>query len=179
MKTLHIYMRLVFLGLSLLSCQKSQVEPIHQPPTHFASSPVSVLFDYSDPKLIGLDPLDRPVYLINQIGFSENNLINYGYAYSNLDEDFSNGRIIKTEKVNSNLYVITYFGENFEPIGSITIGPNNQMDFSFAGWGDDTMECLEDAYSNHGWISVWATIQTAFIPQTGVALSLACAIINL
>lgn len=36
-------------------------------------------------------------------------------------------------------------------------------------WGDRTMDCLGDVYSNHGWLSVWATIQTGFLPQTGAA----------
>ncbi|PIY09741.1 MAG: hypothetical protein COZ17_12090 [Flavobacteriaceae bacterium CG_4_10_14_3_um_filter_33_47] len=38
-----------------------------------------------------------------------------------------------------------------------------------------TANCLVDAYSNHGWVSVWAFVQTAFIPATGVALAAACA----
>lgn len=46
------------------------------------------------------------------------------------------------------------------------------------GWGEDTMGCLSDAYTNHGWISVWATIQTAFIPETAVAFAAYCAVIN-
>jgi hypothetical protein len=46
------------------------------------------------------------------------------------------------------------------------------------GWGEDTMGCLSDAYTNHGWASVWVTIQTAFIPETAVAFAAACAIKN-
>lgn len=168
----------ILLGIILISCNRFEEEfnTGKNPPTFLASSPVQ--FDYSDPKYIGQDPLDRPVYLLNQIGFDQNNPVNYGYSYSNLSGDFSNGRIIKTEQIN-NLFYFTYFNENFQPIGTIILGPNGQMDFSFAGWGNDTMGCLEDVYSNQGWISVWATIQTAFIPQTGAAFAIACAINNL
>lgn len=38
------------------------------------------------------------------------------------------------------------------------------------------MNCMTDLYSNRGWISVWASIQTAFIPQTAVAVAATCAI---
>lgn len=47
------------------------------------------------------------------------------------------------------------------------------------GWGKATMACLADAYTNHGAISLWATIQSAFIPQTAAALAIACGIKNL
>ena len=45
--------------------------------------------------------------------------------------------------------------------------------------GRDTMDCVVDAYGNHGWISVWITVQSAFIPQTAAAIAGACAIKNL
>jgi len=41
--------------------------------------------------------------------------------------------------------------------------------------GQATADCISDAYSNHGWVSVWATIQSAIIPQTAVAIAAACA----
>ncbi|HMM04951.1 MULTISPECIES: hypothetical protein [unclassified Dysgonomonas] len=37
------------------------------------------------------------------------------------------------------------------------------------------MDCIDDAYTNHGWASVFLTIETAFIPWTGVAIAAACA----
>lgn len=47
-----------------------------------------------------------------------------------------------------------------------------------SGCGQATQDCITDAYSNHGWVSVWATIQSAFIPQTAVAIAAACAVKN-
>ncbi len=44
--------------------------------------------------------------------------------------------------------------------------------------GQAIMDCITDAYSNHGWVSVWATVQSAVIPQTAVAIALACAVKN-
>ena len=45
--------------------------------------------------------------------------------------------------------------------------------------GQDTMDCIQHAYSRNGWISTWAWIQTGFIPITGVAIAGACLIKNL
>jgi len=46
------------------------------------------------------------------------------------------------------------------------------------GCGQATMDCITDAYSNHGWTSVWATVQSIFVPATGAAIAGACAIKN-
>ncbi|HPR20530.1 MAG TPA: hypothetical protein PLH60_08245 [Proteiniphilum sp.] len=45
-------------------------------------------------------------------------------------------------------------------------------------WGKGTAECLSDAYSNHGWSSVFAFVSTAFVPQVAAGLGIACAIRN-
>lgn len=42
--------------------------------------------------------------------------------------------------------------------------------------GGAVMNCMADVYSNHGWLSVWVTVQTGFLPQTGAAFAIACAI---
>lgn len=47
-----------------------------------------------------------------------------------------------------------------------------------AGCGQATMDCVTDVYSNHGWGSVWATVQSIFIPATGAAIVGACAVKN-
>lgn len=47
-----------------------------------------------------------------------------------------------------------------------------------SGCGDGTAHCIQDAYSNHGWISVWAFVQTAFIPWTAAGIAAACAVHN-
>lgn len=46
------------------------------------------------------------------------------------------------------------------------------------GCGQRTMNCMIDLYSNHGWLSVWATVQTAFIPATAGAVAATCAVHN-
>lgn len=45
--------------------------------------------------------------------------------------------------------------------------------------GQAVANCIADAYANHGWLSVWAFVQTAVIPETAVAIAAACAAQNL
>lgn len=49
----------------------------------------------------------------------------------------------------------------------------NCYDYSY---GDGVMACMEDVYSNHGFLSLWVSVQSAFIPQTALAFAVACAI---
>lgn len=42
--------------------------------------------------------------------------------------------------------------------------------------GQSAMNCVTDLYSNHGWISIWTAVQTAFLPQTAVAAAATCVI---
>lgn len=42
------------------------------------------------------------------------------------------------------------------------------------GGGAAVMGCITDAYSNHGWVSVWLTVQSAFIPATAAGIALGC-----
>ncbi len=41
--------------------------------------------------------------------------------------------------------------------------------------GQKVMNCIMDAYSNHGWLSVYIWVQSIYLPQTSVAIGLACA----
>ncbi len=45
---------------------------------------------------------------------------------------------------------------------------------SRGGCGQAVMNCITDAYSNHGWTSFWVTIQSIFLPSTGVAIAIGC-----
>jgi hypothetical protein len=47
-----------------------------------------------------------------------------------------------------------------------------------AGCGYAVNECVKDVYNNHGWLSTWAYVQSAFIPATAAAFAVACAAKN-
>ena len=41
---------------------------------------------------------------------------------------------------------------------------------------DKVADCIGDAYSNHGWMSVWLTVQSACLPETTIAIAAACVV---
>ena len=43
---------------------------------------------------------------------------------------------------------------------------------------DKVADCIGDAYSNHGWVSVWLTVQSACLPETTIAIAAACVVKN-
>lgn len=43
-----------------------------------------------------------------------------------------------------------------------------------SGCGQCVANCIADAYTNHGWVSVWAFIQSIFIPATGAGIAIGC-----
>ncbi|NOT51025.1 MAG: hypothetical protein HOP10_07085 [Chitinophagaceae bacterium] len=43
-----------------------------------------------------------------------------------------------------------------------------------SGCGNCVSNCISDAYTNHGWVSVWAFIQSIFVPATGVGIAIGC-----
>jgi hypothetical protein len=70
--------------------------------------------------------------------------------------------------VNNNNGVFTY------KISDVNFGgvhPNVAAEW---GCGQCVANCINDAYSNHGWASVWAIVQSIFIPATGVGITLGC-----
>lgn len=112
---------------------------------------IEIIFSKSD-----LEEYQYSAYLKNNQGI-------YGQFYMNINAD-------------DIYYNITYYPINGESF-SIKI---NKLDGTFVkqitkSAGQRTMDCIQDAYSNHGWVSVWVTVQSIFIPMTGVAIAAACA----
>ncbi len=46
------------------------------------------------------------------------------------------------------------------------------------GCGQAVADCISDAYTKKGWVSVWAFIQTAFIPATAIGIAAGCVAAN-
>ena len=40
--------------------------------------------------------------------------------------------------------------------------------------GQAAMNCFADAYLNNGYLSLWASVQTAFLPWTAAAIAAGC-----
>ncbi|WP_305952108.1 hypothetical protein [Emticicia oligotrophica] len=113
---------------------------------------------------------------------------NYSLVVYKVGEEIQSPMLLETEKGNS----VKYFDLNSGH--SYGIG-NEQQNFKFVYYtspdfsknarilsvkdcGQGTALCIQDAYSNHGWVSVWAVVQSAFIPATAAAIAIACASAN-
>ena len=57
--------------------------------------------------------------------------------------------------------------------GGLQAGANLKSSSS-GGVGQAVANCISAAYTNNGWLSVWAFVQTAFIPETALAIAGAC-----
>ncbi len=71
------------------------------------------------------------------------------------------------------------FEKNNDEVRSVRMNINtpNQTG-KITGCGNAVALCIQDAYSNHGWGSVYVFLQTLALPQTGAAIAAACAIKN-
>jgi hypothetical protein len=150
-------------------------------------------FTYDELALAWVNGEKGRVIVANQTGFDRNNDVNYGMAYFMDDDEIIGSLMVKMERTASETLRVSYY--NLEERAALCVAfdirsqtiragitDDNGMQKSTGevdGWGKNTMACLADAYTNHGAISVWATVQTAFIPQTAAALAIACGIKNL
>ena len=124
--------------------------------------------------------------LLNQDGFKESNSSNYGFAVSIKDNVFGEISLVQTERAIDGKLIINYFSKYMQLVSSVELNPELKS-FSFKSGskenlrlmcGDAVAGCLADAYTNHGWVSVWAFVQTAFIPATALGLTAGCAALN-
>lgn len=124
---------------------------------------------------------------------SINDDINYSVTFNSEEDTIFKALLIKSSKVDDKLLVeyfnfegkllftniVDYNNQNviFE-LPNINSNVQNRNDGYPCGnsWGQNTADCLANVYSNHGWLSVWATVQTAFIPQTAAAFAVVCAV---
>tara|TARA_B110001469_G_C9624403_1_gene311508 strand:- start:670 stop:1296 length:627 start_codon:yes stop_codon:yes gene_type:complete len=141
-----------------------------------------VQFDFSQLHIVG-DP-ENNQFLVNQMDYDPNLDMNFGLTMA-LNEygEFVNPMILQT---NSETHQINYYNVEFVLQMTVNLNVTNQtvsvthvaIPGAQGSWGQNTMDCITDAYSNHGWISVWAWVQTAFIPMTGAAIAASCAMAN-
>lgn len=120
-------------------------------------------------------------YYILQTGFDECNNSNYGlFNAMNKNGDFGKPLIIKTEKFGEDK-IISYYNDANQLIVSLKLVSATEtvevLSLKSANDnGQETADCIVDAYSNHGWISSWLWVQTLIIPTTGVIIAADCAL---
>ncbi|WP_282053363.1 hypothetical protein [Maribacter luteus] len=128
----------------------------------------------------------------NDLGSKENIAITFMDDGS--DSGLLKGMIIKTIDISENVKKMEYYNfddqllfttvlDNINQTTKIVRSIEKDKSKSESGkwytcgdsYGEKTVDCLDDVYTNHGWLSVWASVQSAFIPATAAALAGACA----
>ena len=72
--------------------------------------------------------------------------------------------------------ITTINNYNLSTYSISTVSGNYMISSSLRACGQATANCIADVYVNHGWLSVWAQVQSFLIPETGVAIAGVCAI---
>ncbi|WP_146064336.1 hypothetical protein [Algoriphagus boritolerans] len=124
--------------------------------------------------------------VLNQDGFGEERQSNYGLVVPILNGELGDFMFIQTLKLDNGQLEINYFSKNHKLVSSISLDPKSEAILVNSGpdpnarllCGEGVAGCIADAYTNHGWISVWAFVQTAFIPATAAGIAAGCAYLN-
>ncbi len=132
------------------------------------------------------------VYSVNLINHDDAKLISLNLSSKNLNEAYTlssfiskkgESRTMLTKIDKANKLIVYYFLEDREFV-SVDIasrgtqtGRLNSLNAALrtSGWGQRTMDCITDAYSNYGWASVAAWVVSAFQPSVAVAIAAVCA----
>lgn len=113
-----------------------------------------------------------------EIIFGKSDIEEYQYIAYLIDKNGIYNQFYMNVVEDDTFYNLNYYPVDNEPF-SFKInkfdGTLIKPQITKASAGQRTMDCIDDAYSNHGWVSVWLTIQSIAIPWTGVAIAAACA----
>lgn len=122
---------------------------------------------------------------------SNSNLVGYGFVMYTNGTQIIKPTIVKTYKNSYLKYfdlteglittINNYTSSSFtftNTYGNYIAGGGGMKAQLATGCGQGTANCMADAYVNHGWASVWISVQTAFIPWTAAAIAGACAVHN-
>jgi len=117
-------------------------------------------------KAISRESVDEDIIVYYMI---DNSIVNQ----SSINIDLSNTStiIIRFTNMITNEVTELYLDKDWNMMTELTTR-------GFKDWGRGTAECLSDAYTNHGWSSVFALVSTAFVPQVAAGFGIACSIRN-
>ncbi len=145
----------------------------------------NVEFDFTNLKVSYIDNHLDTAIVANQTSTGKDEGIEYGLGFAIDEGEITGAMIIGTEDADGEQKTIHHYDIYGNPVVSISL---DEQDETFAfnnkqggtkSWGHDTMDCITDTYSKNGWVSVWAWVQTAFVPATGAAIAGYCAATNM
>ena len=113
--------------------------------------------------------------VINSNDFDEKKPSNFALQVYYPNQTLKSVFYAKTNK-GTDIYNVEYLSLTNEVLLSIDIDvPNKQLRArGKKGCGQIVADCVNDAYTNHGWVSVWMIVQSAYLPQTVGVLIIAC-----
>lgn len=149
-------------------------------------------FDFTDMKIVTSENMQGYTVVANEKDYDKTHSISGVSYFFNEKKELIDHVLVRVDLADEQLNRVDYIDENGEILLQ-TIINKKESNLTFIGgnkfngsklnkiqttWGEATAQCIGDAYSNHGWLSVWATIQTAYIPATAAGIAAACAIKN-
>jgi|WetSurSiteA1Bulk_404760.scaffolds.fasta_scaffold01010_6 hypothetical protein len=154
---------------------------------------VEVDFNYDSLTIASMQGDQGHVIVANQLDYNAAETTNFGIGYFEHNNEIIGALVVRLERISDDILAISYCSLESNDMVTLEIDTKNQTSTiltqfcpngtkstdQLQGWGKNTMDCLADAYGNHGALSVWAFVQTAFIPATAAALAVACGIKNI
>lgn len=146
-------------------------------------------------------PNQYEALIVNQVGVNPNNVENIAMSFIKKDGVMLSSFVTKTISVSENIKKAEYYNIDGDLLFTTEFNnltktikssrPNSDLANGIfrkvsmyqdtdceASFGQAVVDCLDDIYTKRGWLSVWAWVQTAYIPATGIALALDCAYHN-
>lgn len=117
-------------------------------------------------------------YVINNINFDTNQSVNEAITFISENKNYRNLYFVKTISKDKTINILEII--NLDKTLNYSINFNlNENTIYYANTmrrpcGQAVIDCINDAYSNHGWASVGLFLTSAFIPETAVVVAAAC-----
>lgn len=118
------------------------------------------------------------IYVINKNDFDETKSINEALTIASNNSVLNAVCFVKTTKKDKSNNILEYrnikneieFIINFD-LEKQTVSP---VSVNKKGCGQALINCINDGYTNQGWVSVGLFLTTAFIPETAAIVAIAC-----
>lgn len=141
-------------------------------------------YDFENAELVNLNTSQDTAIVVKSLNYNETNQINTSLIIG-YDEEEAGGDVFVMEinnvNKNNSLIVITIKTLDNEIYSKIVLDnltntkTINNYDLSRRKpCGQAVMDCIDDGYTNHGWISVALGITTAIVPHTFAVAVAAC-----
>ena len=138
-------------------------------------------FDFDNINIISQkENPDTELIVVNNMGFRIENISNRAILISYVNKNIINIFFIETINHINSKKEFAYYDSNNILLFSACFDSDNQLISSNfilnknKGCGQAVANCIGDVYTHHGWLSVWAWVQSAFIPETVAAFAIAC-----